>query len=381
MSPRAFDSMPRDGARFAPPPSTLARRDARLATTEGTRRFVERSASNTEFRRELPRGLSVSAIGAGTYLGDCTDVDDAAYTDAVRAAIAAGVNVIDTAINYRCQRSERAVGRAMAECIVEGSAARDEIVLCTKGGYVEFDGAPPASREAYREWLERELFAPGVVTREELVRGGHCITPKFLARQLVRSRQNLGVEAIDLYYLHNPEEQLLGVDRATFTTRLRAAFVLLEERAAAGEIGGYGCATWTGLRVPPEHRQHLSLASLVALAREVGGTLHHFRAVQLPVSLAMPEAARLPTQALGRHHVPLLEAANALGVAVVASAPLMQGRLTDGLPAELGELLPGCTTDAQRALRFAASLPAVRTVLAGMRRREHVMENVNAWRC
>ncbi|HEX6598750.1 MAG TPA: aldo/keto reductase [Gemmatimonadaceae bacterium] len=380
MSPRTFDSMPRDGARLAPPPSTLASRVARQATTDGTRQFLERSAGGAEFRRELPRGLSVSALGIGTYLGDCTDTDDAAYVDAIRAAIAAGVNVIDTAVNYRCQRSERAVGRAMAECLAERVATRDALVVCTKGGYVEFDGAPPVSRQEYDAWLERELFANGVVTREELVRGGHCIAPKFLSRQLARSRQNLGVEAIDLYYLHNPEEQLLGVDRATFTRRLRAAFVLLEERAAAGEIGGYGCATWTGLRVPPDHRQHLPLASLVALAREVGGTLHHFRAVQLPVSLAMPEAARLPTQALGRHRVPLLEAAEALGVAVVASAPLMQGRLTDGLPAEVRDLLPGCTTDAQRALRFAASLPSVRTVLAGMRRREHVTENVSAWR-
>lgn len=380
MSPRTLDSLPRDGARLAPPPSTLAPRDTRQATTEGTRRFTERTARGAEFRRELPRGLSVSALGVGTYLGDCTDADDAAYTDAVRAAIAAGVNVIDTAINYRCQRSERAVGRAMAGCIAEGAAARDEIVLCTKGGYVAFDDTPPASRQAYDAWLERELFATGLVAREELVRGGHCIAPKFLAHQLARSRQNLGVEAIDLYYVHNPEEQLLGVDRDAFTVRLRAAFVLLEERAAAGEIGGYGCATWTGLRVPPEHRQHLSLAALVALAREVGGTLHHFRAVQLPVNLAMPEAARLPTQALGRHRVPLLEAADALGVAVVASAPLMQGRLTEALPPEVRELLPDCTTDAQRALRFAASLPAVRTVLAGMRRREHVAENVSAWR-
>jgi aryl-alcohol dehydrogenase-like predicted oxidoreductase len=380
MSPRTFDSMPRDGASLVPPPSSLAPRDARLATRDGTKRFAARSANGAEFRRELPRGLSVSALGIGTYLGDCTDADDAAYTDAIRAAIAAGVNVIDTAINYRGQRSERVVGRAIAECIAEGAVTRDELVLCTKGGYVAFDGTPPASRQAYDAWLERELLGTGVVTREELVRGGHCITPKFLSRQLARSRENLGVEAIDLYYVHNPEEQLLGVDREAFAKRLRAAFVLLEERAAAGEIGGYGCATWTGLRVPPEHRQHLSLASLVGLAREVGGTLHHFRAVQLPVNLAMPEAARLPTQALGRHRVPLLEAADALGVTVVASAPLMQGRLTDGLPAEVRELLPGCSTDAQRALRFAASLPAVRIVLAGMRRREHVAENVSAWR-
>lgn len=381
MSPRTYDPSPRDGAQLAPPPSTLAPREARHATKDGTKRFVARSSSGAEFRRQLPRDLSVSALGVGTYLGDCTDADDAAYTSAIRAAITAGVNVIDTAINYRCQRSERAVGRAVRDAIADGEAARDELVLCTKGGYVAFDGAPPETREAYDAWLECELFETDIVDRKELVRGGHCIAPKFLARQLTRSRKNLGVDAIDLYYVHNPEEQLLAVDGATFRQRLRAAFVLLEERAATGEIAGYGCATWTGLRVPPEHRQHLSLAALVGLAREVGGTLHHFRAVQLPVNLAMPEAARLPTQMLGRHLVPLLEAADALGVAVVASAPLMQGRLTEGLPAEMRELLPGCSTDAQRALRFTTSLPAVRTVLAGMRRREHVAENIGAWQC
>lgn len=381
MSPRTYDFLPRDGAHLAPPPSTLATRDARHATAAGTRRFIERTGAPVEFRRQLPRELSVSALGIGTYLGDGGDEEDTAYVTAIRAALVAGVNVVDTAINYRCQRSERATGRALAEAIDAGDVARDEVVICTKGGYVAFDGAPPESREAYDAWLERELFTPGLVTREELVRGGHCIAPRFLSRQIARSRANLGMEAIDLYYVHNPEEQLLAVDHATFMKRLRAAFVLLEERAAAGEIGGYGCATWMGLRVPPDHRQHLSLAALVALAREVGGTVHHFRAVQLPVSLAMPEAARLRTQALGRHLVPLLEAADALGVAVVASAPLMQGRLTDGLPEEMRELLPGCSTDAQRALRFAASLPAVRTVLAGMRQRGHVAENVAAWRC
>jgi len=131
--------------------------------------------------------------------------------------------------------------------------------------------------------------------------------------------------------------------------------------------------------VPPEHKQHLTLAELVAIARDVGGTTHHFRAVQLPVSLAMPEAARLPTQPLGRKLVPLLEAADALGLGVVASAPLMQGRLSAGLPQAMTELFPTCTSDAQRALRFASSLPGVATVLAGMRSVEHVRENLGAW--
>jgi aryl-alcohol dehydrogenase-like predicted oxidoreductase len=380
MSARTSDSSPRDGASLAPPSSSF-QRGARCASAEGTRRVAERSdGGRAQFRSPFPRDLTVSALGIGTYLGDCTDAEDAAYEEAIRRAIASGINVLDTAINYRCQRSERAVGRTVAAMIAAGETRRDELVVCTKGGYVAFDGEPPRSREEYDAWLERELFTPALITRDELVRGGHCIAPRFLARALATSRANLELESIDLYYVHNPEEQLLVVDGPTFMQRLRAAFVLLEERAAAGEIAGYGCATWMGFRVPPDHRQHLSLAALVTLAREVGGTAHHFRAVQLPVSLAMPEAARLPTQSLGRHFVPLLEAADSLGVAVVASAPLMQGRLTEGLPAEVHELLPGCESDAQRALRFASSLPAVRTVLAGMRRVAHVTENLGAWR-
>ena len=346
-------------------PFVSTAREMTRATTAGTRRFAERSRGEREdFHRNLPRRLTVSALGLGTYLGDCTDDDDRAYTATVRAAIRAGVNLIDTASNYRCQRSERAVGRAVEELIASGEGRRDELVICTKGGYVALDGAPPASREEYDAWLEATLFAPGFVARDELVRAGHSIAPSFLAHQLAQSRANLRLRTIDVYYVHNPEEQLLAVDRATFRERMRAAFTLLEERAERGEIGGYGCATWLGLRVGPEHRQHLTLAELVTLAREIAGPTHHFRAVQLPVSLAMPEAARAQTQPLGRKLVSLLEAADALGVGVVASAPMMQGRLTSGLPDEVRELFPGCTTDAQRALRFASSLPGVATVLA-----------------
>jgi aryl-alcohol dehydrogenase-like predicted oxidoreductase len=333
-----------------------------------------------DFYGTMPRNLATSVLGVGTYLGDCTDEEDTAYTRTIHAAITAGVNLFDTAINYRCQRSERALGRAVVEAIASGEVRRDELVVCTKGGYVALENEPPTSRAAYDAWLESELFAPGTVTRDELVRGGHSIAPRFLSYQLAKSRANLGLDAIDIYYLHNPEEQLLAVDRATFRDRVRAAFALLEERAEAGEIAGYGCATWAGFRVAPDHRQHLTLAELIALARDVGGTAHHFRAVQLPVSLAMPEAARLPTQPLGRKLVPLLEAADALGVGVVASAPLMQGRLTTGLPPETHALFPGCTTDAQRALRFAASLPGVNAVLAGMRNAAHLGENLEAWK-
>lgn len=362
------------------PPAAPAARKATQANTTGTRRLAQRTASERDdFYRTFPRKLSVSALGAGSYLGDCTDEEDERYHVALREAITLGVNVIDTASNYRCQRSERVVGHAVVEAIAAGEVRRDELLVCTKGGYVALDGAPPATREAYDAWLEDNLFAPGIVSPGELARGGHSLNRKFIAHQLDQSRRNLGLTTIDLYYLHNPEEQLLSVERPAFRALMQDAFALLEERALAGEIVGYGCATWSGFRVGPDHRQHLSLADLMAIARDVGGTTHHFRAVQLPMSLAMPEAARVPTQPLGRKLVPLLEAADALGVGVVASAPLMQGRLTAGLPPEMHALFPACTTDAQRALRFASALPGVGPVLAGMRHPEHVRENVAAW--
>ena len=362
------------------PPSVPSPRIATQATTTGTRRLAQRAEGTREdFHRPFPRKLVVSALGVGSYLGDCTDAEDERYRTAVREAITLGVNVLDTASNYRCQRSEKVVGHAVVEAIAAGDVRRDEVLVCTKGGYVALDGEPPATREAYDAWLHEHLFGPGILAPSDLARGGHSLTRSFLAHQLDQSRRNLGLKTIDLYYLHNPEEQLLSVDRDTFRALMHNAFALLEERALAGDIVAYGCSTWLGFRMGPDHRQHMSLADLMTIARDVGGTTHHFRAIQLPVSLAMTEAARVPTQQLGRKLVPLLEAADALGVGVVASAPLMQGRLAADLPNEMHALFPTCTTDAQRALRFTSALPGVATVLAGMRHVEHVRENIAAW--
>jgi aryl-alcohol dehydrogenase-like predicted oxidoreductase len=117
----------------------------------------------------------------------------------------------------------------------------------------------------------------------------------------------------------------------------------------------------------------------VGIARDVGGEDHHFRVVQLPVNLAMSEAVRVPTQRLGgRRVVPLLQAATELGLSVVASATLMQSRLTTGLPPELRDAFPSLASDAQRAIAFVRSLPGVSSALVGMRTEDHVIENLAA---
>jgi hypothetical protein len=107
------------------------------ATTEGTNSYVARFAASTaegHFRKlTLPGGgLTVSSIGMGTYLGQPDAKTDEGYTAAVTASVESGINVIDAAINYRFQRSERSIGAALAQLAGKGYA-REEMVLCTKG--------------------------------------------------------------------------------------------------------------------------------------------------------------------------------------------------------------------------------------------------------
>jgi aryl-alcohol dehydrogenase-like predicted oxidoreductase len=200
------------------------------------------------------------------------------------------------------------------------------------------------------------------------------MTPRYLEDQIERSRVNLGVETIDIYYLHNPETQLGEISRPPFMRRLRAAFEFLETAGRDRRIGVYGTSTWSGYRQPQAARDFLSLPDLVALAEEVGGPEHRFRVVQLPYNLAMPEAFTLANQGAGRALVPLLEAARQLGMYVMSSASIYQGQLAKNLPPLIARFLPGLDTDAQRALQFVRSTPGVGTALVGMKTAGHVAE-------
>ena len=347
------------------------------ATAKATARHAERFAKrrSDEFYRVLDRTLRTSILGLGTYLGECSDADDERYEAVARAALERGINLLDSAINYRCQRSERALGRAIRAAISSGVVAREEVVVCTKGGYIPLEGHAPPSREEYLALVEREYYATGVASPDEVVGDAHSIAPSFLADQLRRSRENMGVETIDVYYVHNPEQQLDVIKPSQFLDRLREAFAMLESRCDGGDVARYGCATWNGFRVTRGTRGHLELADLVAAARDVGGEDHRFRVVQVPINLAMPEAVRASTQRIRGREMPLLHAAAELGISVVASASLLQARLATGLPPQMREALPGFSTDAQRALSFVTGLP-ISAALVGMRSIAHLDENL-----
>jgi aryl-alcohol dehydrogenase-like predicted oxidoreductase len=200
--------------------------------------------------------------------------------------------------------------------------------------------------------------------------------PAYLKGELERSRTNLGVATIDVYYVHNPESQVGKVSDAIFHSRLRAAFAMLEEAVAAGTIRAYGIASWNAFRVKEGERGFISLARAKALAREAADGDDHFRFVQLPLNLAMREAVTLPTQRIGDAVVPAIPAARALGLEVVASGAIAQARF-GALPAKLTARLGATLVDnAPRALQYTRSAPGVLTALVGMKQPTHVAANL-----
>jgi aryl-alcohol dehydrogenase-like predicted oxidoreductase len=354
------------------PADTLRRVIAGRATQEGTRRFAARAeAAAGHFREAM--GLSLSSLGLGTYLGREDASTDAGYEASVAVAIGCAVNVFDSAINYRGQKSERAIGRALARGFAGGLVRRDEVFVSTKGGFLPHDADDPRPP---RRYVQESFVESGLAPETEIARGCHCLAPAYLRDQLARSRSNLCLETIDLYYLHNVETQLGAVDRDVFRRRLLRAIEVLEEEAGAGRIAAWGLATWDGFRAPPEHPEHLSMADVLAAAGEVAGQGHHFRAVQLPSNLGMAQAVLYRSQETDRGRLSAFAAAAALGLAAFGSGSISQGRLAAvDLPEVVVEAFPGAATGVLQALQFARSSPGVTAALVGVSNAEHAAED------
>lgn len=146
-----------------------------------------------------------STIGIGTYLGKEDDKTDALYHDAIIEAVGQGCNVIDTAINYREMKSERVVGKAVRNLMKKHPEIREKLIVATKGGFIPGDiesGKKPS------EFFQNRFVNKGIVSEEDIVKGCHSLKPEFIHECVLMSLENLGIEYIDIYYIHNPEDAL-----------------------------------------------------------------------------------------------------------------------------------------------------------------------------
>ncbi|MEJ7556300.1 MAG: aldo/keto reductase, partial [Aquificaceae bacterium] len=277
-----------------------------------------------------------------------------------------GINVVDTAIVYRYMKSERDIGEVLRE------VPRDKVIVSTKGGYVPYDvdsGIDP------KDYFYENFVNTGIIKLEEMTPQGHYLSAKFIEWCLNKSLENMNTDYVDIYFLHNPEEQLNFFDRKTFNTKIRECFEYLEFEVKRGRVRYYGLATWGGFRVSPASRQYLNLAELLGIAEQVAGQEHHFRFIQLPYNLGMPEAYTLKNQEVDGQRLSTLEACERLGVYTYISASIYQGRVIGRVPQELKQKLK-VEKDVHASLQFVLSTPGVGTALVGMSKLEHLEENL-----
>ena len=345
------------------------------ATAEGTARFASRFESLPGHFR-CPDRLSFSSLALGMRNGEAGGIDDMLYRSCVATLVEEGVNVFVTALSDRMMTSERCLGAALERAFYEGDVQRDEVIVVTKGGYLCVDPDRVAGGQARRYLLETYVDT-GLVSLDRIVHGVHCLDGAFLRDQIERSRRNLRLETIDLYLIEEPELHLGECSAEEFRDRLRGAFEALERAVSDGAIAAYGLCTWDGFLRPHTDRNHLAILDVFDWALDVGGGDHHLRAVQLPYSVAMAEAFRLDSQIGPQGHSDaVLSTLRGTGTAVLASAPLVQGRALGRLPDVVDEVFPGLASDAQRCLQFVRSTPEVTSAVVGMRDPDHVDDDL-----
>jgi aryl-alcohol dehydrogenase-like predicted oxidoreductase len=275
------------------------------ATPEGTGR---RAGGRPGYRRLGKTELSVSLVGFGGYRVGRKSPEHRA---ALAAALAAGVNLIDTSSNYMLGDSERLVGEVLAS----SGVPRDEVVVVSKIGYVQGPNLDLArQREAAGQpFPEMVKYMDGC---------WHCISPEFLEDQLGRALDRLGLETIDVLLLHNPEYFLsdaahqgaaadLEAIREAFYDRLRRAFAYLDGAVADGRIGWYGVSSNSCVS-PPDDAEATSVTRMVEVS---SGRL---AVLQLPYNL-------FETGALLESNTPegtALDAALAHDLGVLVNRPL-----------------------------------------------------------
>jgi len=291
----------------------------------------------------IPRlGRDVSVIGLGCWqLGaDWGDVSDDTASQILEAAYESGVTFFDTADVYGDGRSERAVGAFRA--------LHPEIVVATKmGRRANPHVAEAYTLDAFRAWTDR-------------------------------SRENLGVDTLDLVQLHCPPSSVFE-DPSTYES--------LETLVAEGRIARWGVSVETSAEAL-EALKHPGLAS-----------------IQIVVNLFRRKPLELVTTA----------AADA-GVGIIARVPLASGLLSgkydesttfaendhrnynrDGAAFDVGEtfagvpfsigvaaarelaaLTPSGWTTAQFALGWLTQQPGISTVIPGARTPDQARANAAA---
>ncbi len=346
------------------------------ATKEGTFGYLKKFGNYSKDFYRFNGELFFPSLGIGTYKPEPYKEENYIinYGEAIKTALRNGIHFIDTAINYRYQMSEREIGEALAEMIDTGEITREEVIIASKAGFIPLDFPFPENPYG---WIQKNMIDTGLSTKEEIVIDQHCMSSKYLRWSCEQSLKNLGLESIDIFFLHNPETQLGYIDQEVFYDRIETAFILFEEMRREGKIVAYGIASWNGFLYEEDHTEYISLTKIMEIARRIGGEDHGFKYLQSPFNMAKPHAYGYANQLCDDGlYYPLMNACSQFGMTFLGSSPLLQKNLFKRpFSAKTGELMnTGELSDVASALQFARSAGAI-TAIFGAVDPSHVLDN------
>lgn len=345
-----------------------------VATLDGTLAYAKRFSHYKDFYIKH-NDLIFSKLGIGTFNKEPYKEENYVfhYIESVKQAIKSGVNLIDTASNYRYGMSEKEIGIALRE--LGDEVKREELIICSKGGFIQLEY--PFPKDPY-VWIEENIISQGLATKEEIELDQHCMSPKFLEWSCKKSLENMNLESFDIYFLHNPEMQLLKLGEKQFYKEIERVFKTFEKLVTQGLFRYYGVAVWNGFT--SEVGERINLEKLVKIAQKVGGENHHFSYIQTPFNMAKTNVYTQNTQSVNGEECTLIQAAYRLGVGVISSSSLLQMKLFQkSFSAESGAILDASMTlqnDIQLALQFVRSTPGIVSSLFGSIVPKHVKDNV-----
>lgn len=349
-----------------------------FATADGTLEYAQKHSDTKEFFIKH-NGVVFSKLGLGTFNKEPYKEENYLfnYVDSIKSALQNGINFIDTAINYRYQQSEKEIGYILGEMIKNDEIKRENIIIASKGGFIPLEY--PFPDNPYH-WIRDNMLLPKLCTEADIELDQHCISEKFLEYSLNKSLENLGLETIDIYFLHNPEIQLGTKTKEDLLESIKKAFEVFEKAVNDGKIKSYGVATWNGFINDQGFIEYLSLGDIYDVAVSVAGDNHHFKYIQVPFNLAKTHIYTMPTQSHEDEDYTVVELAHKLGLGVISSSSLLQMNLfKKSFNANVGYILDKdmqLTSDIQLALQFVRSTPNILSSLFASKNPEHVLHNL-----
>ena len=307
--------------------------------------------------------LKYSNLGIGTYLGDINEKIDKKIYKVLISSIENGINLIDTAPNYRCERSEKIVGRLVK------NVKRDKLVICTKVGFLPYSDVIPTNEKLF---FTNKFIKSKIINPKDIYGDWQSFHPNYIEWQINESLKRLNTDYIDIYYLHNPEEILSYVNKDVFYDIISKAFHFLDKMINDGKVRFIGISSWNGFL----DTNKIDLNQIMSIAKSSLKT-EKFKFLQVPYNLAMADHLTQKTQInpLKNSKCSLMYLAAFYKIDVITNAPLAHGRLLDiEYPRELKEIVGGLKSNVELALKFSISNPTSNASLIGVTNQKHLDE-------